>query len=212
VVIAAMEIIRPATEDEMVLAFLRAERDSSRYGSNLKAPNDPAVDIYVRKLILNPNLASDQENRQRRQLLGNYRGYNTSALFLGHPLDVEWHLARLTIDELRTAKYANHATWLNLSGGTRVIEEGARNVDSIDLPENTNAVIRKIAVDFADHKSFAELIFLAEPGAAPDDLILIEGHSRATAYIYAAENGAAIPDALDVLVGYSDQLQKWHWF
>src|SRR5689334_13998917 len=65
--------IGPATENEMIAAFLRAEIDSSRYGNNFVKTGLAQLRLE-RNIIDAPNLADAVENDVRRQLM-RYRGY-----------------------------------------------------------------------------------------------------------------------------------------
>ena len=103
----------------MVAAFLRAEIESRRHVKYLLPPElSIAETIFRRRLILNPDLADERENELRRQLLA-YRGYRLNAvLFHGYPDGaVAWHRGRMSIEELRRAKYARHETWVDLWKG-----------------------------------------------------------------------------------------------
>jgi len=81
----------PATEDEMVLEFLRAEAGP---------------------LVNQPDVEDEEQNARRRTLLVG-RGYGLNAfLFQGFPQDVAWEIATLTIDELSRTRYIEHDdTW-----------------------------------------------------------------------------------------------------
>jgi hypothetical protein len=119
----------------------------------------------------------------RRVILGSYRGYGW-ALFEGFPNDLDWHRVRLTIEELGAVKYMNYPRWKTLSGDTRRVADGAENVGKgwPGGPADTDPSqsIRDIAAKLEKGESFAELILVGEPGAGPDQLVLVEGHSRAT--------------------------------
>ncbi len=95
--------------------------------------------------------------------------------------------------------------------GTRLIADGAKNVGKRWPPEaadkDPSPSILVIAAKLEKGGSFPELIFVGEPEAPPDQLVLVEGHSRATAYVYA---GAA-PE-IEALVGFSSGIVKWRWY
>ena len=192
----------PATEDEMVLAFLRAEIDSSRFDDFVK--QGLAQMGLTRRLIAEPNVVDAVENSARKALLDSFRGYERrNLLFLGFPLDVAWRRVALEDDDFRALRYANHPTWCQLSDGTRLVSTGAQNFgqrpDDPDLYQ-INGILE--ALRHGVH--FAELI------AAEDNsggLILIEGASRATAYLidrYFHE--------LEALVASSPSMPGWHWY
>jgi hypothetical protein len=121
--------IGPATENEMIAAFLRAEIDSSRYGNNF-VKTSLAQRRLQRNIIDSPNLADAVENDVRKELM-RYRGYDArSHLFAGFPIDVRWRRVRLDASDFESMRYINDARtrtphWTNLSDGTRLVSVGA---------------------------------------------------------------------------------------
>jgi hypothetical protein len=200
-----MKLLEPSTEDEMILAFLRAEIESPDYQDRiLQVPG-------ARALVDQADPPSEQENADRRWLLGFSRGYPGSALFLGFPTGITWFRTRLMIGELGTARYMDYPRWVVLSKGTRLVADGAKNVDMEWPPDasdkDPSPTIKAIAARVENGEAFPELIFVGEPEAAPDQLVLIEGHSRATAYVYANAN-----TEIDALVGFSPSIVRWRWY
>ncbi|GIM91164.1 hypothetical protein [Paractinoplanes toevensis] len=61
-----MRGFRPATEPEVVLAFLRGEMDSDRFGGDVRRRLAEAGGLH---LVRNPDLTSDEENRARERAL-----------------------------------------------------------------------------------------------------------------------------------------------
>ncbi|PWT97639.1 MAG: hypothetical protein C5B51_30925 [Terriglobia bacterium] len=191
-----------ATEEEMVLAFLRAEINSSRFDEFVV--QGLATIGRLRELIDEPNLADSAENSARRTLLDFYRGYERRILvFLGFPPDATWRRVLLEEGDFFRLRYANHPTWCQLSDGTRLVSRGAENFPQRpDDPElyQINGILE--AVRRGNH--FPELI------AAEDNnggLILLEGASRATAYMMDRRF-----HEVQALVASSQSIWQWHWF
>jgi len=108
----------------MVLAFLRAEFDSPRFGYYIRGWLGGN-----RALIDDPDLDDVAENTTRKRALENVRGFGTNAaLFTEFPIDAEWLRVIYTVEEVGAMKYANHPTWTRLSKGTRLVIDGAANV------------------------------------------------------------------------------------
>jgi hypothetical protein len=189
----------------MILAFLRAEADSATYQDRLLG-----IMPEARALIEHSGLEREDVNAGRRLLLDCHRGY-AGRLFQGFPNDVDWHRARLTLDELGAAKYMNYPRWVVLSGRTRLIADGAKNVEKPWPPDaddtDPNPSILAIAEGVKKGESFPELIFVGEPEAPPERWVLVEGHCRATAYVY-----AGIDAEIEALVGFSPAIARWHWY
>jgi hypothetical protein len=179
-----MIVIEPATEHEMVLAFMKAEIDSPRYRTGyqqlITTFGFPRV-----QLIELADLHNDCQNMQRRKLLQGIRGYGANEyLFRGFPEDISWKRVRIERRELERVKYAKHETWVKLSAGTRLVGDGARNIDHIQVSESPtvtlNGNVKAVTEAIRNGESYPELIAVAGPR---DVLILVEGHTRATAYV-----------------------------
>jgi hypothetical protein len=191
----------PATENDMIVAFLRAEINSSRYDELITKPL--AQLGFTRSLIDEPNLADVAENRARKQLLG-FRGYERREwLFAGFPLDVTWRRVVLEPPDFETLRYARYKTWIDLSSGTRLVSVGARNFRQLpDDPETYQ--IKGIAEAVRNGVHFPELIAAQDHDGS---LMLIEGHSRATAYVLEGFGGE-----VETIVASSPTMSKWVFY
>jgi len=156
-------------------------------------------------LVDTADLKSPRDNAIRRELLRRVRGYGDNAyLFRGFPNDVAWRRVLLEPSGHAVLKYANEPTWIALSGGTRLVTDGARNVERMGQNEDPRIHIDAIRRALRQGRTFASLIAVeAEDGF----LILVEGHSRATAYVASQFDGS-----IDMLVGSSPAMRLWHWY
>ena len=109
-----------ATEDEMIVEFLRAEVDSTQRVKDwiMQRLNLLGRD---RALIDTPNLADSDDNAIRKNILDYTRGYASRiGLFQGFPSDAIWRRVILETSDLKTMRYINDASggrhWINLSG------------------------------------------------------------------------------------------------
>ena len=85
----------PATEDEMIASFLRAEFDPSSHWSDCIKKGLAAFDAEP-LLIDAPNLKDPRENDLRKEILNSYRGYKVrQGQFDGFPEEVTWHRVEL---------------------------------------------------------------------------------------------------------------------
>jgi hypothetical protein len=188
----------PTTEQDMVLAFLRAEVDSPRFGHLVRH----CLDLLGtdRGLIENANLGNPEQNLLRKRLLGGFRGYGMDAyLFRGFPTDTTWRRVRLEQGDLQTLRYANEPSWIEFSDGTRLVSVGARNANGRLMGEGPLAVAARIQ----NGQRFPELI-AAE--AHDGSLILAEGATRATAYVLANV------DTVEAIVGASPTMARWSFY
>jgi hypothetical protein len=194
----------PAAEDDMVLAFLRAAIDSARFGSTYRGIlANSSLDRH--SLIDNPDRNSYQANSIRRQLPKCVRGYSSNTyLFRGLPTDLTWRRVALDQTDLPKLKYANCPPWVELSRGTRLVGEGAKNIGTNTPSEDAAVNIRAVADDLTRGKRYAELIGVYDDNG---DIILMEGHTRATAYV-----AAALPDRVECIVGSSTTIRNWVFY
>lgn len=201
-----MKIVSEISEDEMVACFLIAESNSKRFNDHLNnAAKMHDVDYTI---IQKPNLNNKSENQLRRKILETYRGYNNALLFEGFPPSVKWARVDLTPSEVLKIKYADYSYWNELSKGRRspisaveTIKEGRE----IFGTRNTNFI--EAADSLKKGVKFPELILVST--SPTDDLVALEGHLRLTAYALARE---FIPDPLQVIVGFSEQMKGWSMY
>jgi hypothetical protein len=101
-----MRVIGPATEDDMVLSFLRAEVESSRFSGDLLAA---LASLGLDRTLVDRADPRDVEaNLSRRRVLEQYRGPRRgpgAGIFGGFPDDISWSWAMLTPEELGEVRY-----------------------------------------------------------------------------------------------------------
>lgn len=197
-----MRDLGEVSEDDMVLAFLQAEIDSPRWRSCYQTDS-----VFDRSVIDLPDKRSPQENQTSRELLGRVRGYGRNGLlFTGFPVAVVWHRIILEQAELPKLKYANHPAWVRLSGGTRLVVDGARSLRSPENPvEAAFAHIPAIVEDVKGGMRYPPLIGVHQKDT--ENILLIEGHSRATAYAV-----AQLPSQFECIVGSSLTINSWAFY
>lgn len=199
----SVAIVRDATEAEMVLAFLRAEIDSDRFGDRVRSC---LTDLG---LLHESDLGDEEANRKRREALGCYRGYGRNAhLFEGFPSDVKWKLVSVTVEELGTFRYARVPPWTTKSNEPLLVRDGARDSGiEPEAREKATAVAIEQALKTGD-LALEQLEPLIATAESVDGVhILLEGHSRATAYLRSLAQETAIP----IIVGYVVSLEGWVW-
>jgi hypothetical protein len=199
--------VRPATADEMILAFLQADIESPSDRGKFYAASiarigaDKATLIGIHADPINPH-----QNNIRRCLLGENRGYGWGRyLFVDFPDDTIWRLVTVTPTEVKGFKYANRLeNWARISCGTRLVGDAVKNLDQEqNAPINGNVV--GIATRVRGGEQFPALIAAQLTGT--DELVLIEGHNRATAYAF-----TGLPDRIQVFIGSSSQMGGWLFF
>lgn len=188
----------------MIAAFLRGEIASERFGATIQAllkrdGRDPRV-------VEAPDVASEADNTYRRQLLGDFRGYGQDReLFQFFPADEAWHRYALSRAELARVRYVDYSYWDELSGGSRLPADAARNVRARKVVfGQTSRRFWDVAHVLERGATFPEPILV---GMGPvSDLVVLEGHVRLTAYFLKPEH---IPMELTAIVGFSPALTRW---
>jgi len=195
----------PATADEMVLAFLRAEIDSPRFRSSqglLLRELLQQIGYDPNSLIDSGDIGCAQANAVRRDILRQWRGYgDDKLLFAGMPTDVAWRRARLQPDEIGRLQYCNHPTWVKLSGPSRLVADGAANIGKVEAQDNVCKHVAQLAIRVRLGERFPELILVQALGGG---FIVLEGHTRATAYVLAP---VRVP--VEALIGSSPGIGQW---
>lgn len=193
-----MRILRPATEDEVVAVFLRAELDSGRYSEVLRNLLErDGVDVEV---VARPDVADPAANRYRRGVLDEYRGFEQRiGLFGGFPERVDWHRAALSRDEVLDVRYIDWDWWLEISDDTRRPRVAADKIRRGEVPGAT-VEEHRLLLDVPQ----PELIVVTKPGR--ENLVVLEGHFRLTAYAMFPE---LLPDELELYLGEAEDMGAW---
>jgi hypothetical protein len=195
----------PARECDMVLAFLRAEVTSPRFAEQYLLPIFEKNNLSKTELIDEADLKNSQQNAIRRAILRAYRGFGANdLLFKDFPLNVEWRFVEIEKGDYGRLKFANEPTWSTLTEGTRSVKMLADKIRAEQVPENPAEHVRAIQKRLLAGDVFAPIVAVEGNHEA---LVLLEGHSRATAYVGLEWN----PGILTIL-GSSPEMSKWFWF
>jgi hypothetical protein len=182
-----MEDQGPATEDQVILAWLQAEIESLDFQQYLVGdPPNPAYLSMALKAARSPDLKDAEQNELRRRIITKTHGFGMGAgSFQGLANDIQWRRFKLTTDEVAEMLYANHSgSWTILAPVTRKVAEGATNVGHVFTGDQTNMVVLSLASGIChSEKKLPEIIALRRPDGR---LVIMEGHARATAIVLEA--------------------------
>lgn len=188
----------------MVLVFLRAEVESPRYAGEIAARLQ-GTGYSPSQLISHADLENESQNAVRQTVLAQYRGYGcNSALFTGFPKDASWRRAELKPAELGRLLYAREQNWIQMSDFTRRPSRLVEKMRRGDIPAETGDRVKSILAELKLGKRFPALI-IAE--GSQEELILIEGHSRASAYV-----AASLAENIEVFVASSPSMHQWNFY
>jgi hypothetical protein len=207
-----MRLLRSASEDEVVAAFLRAEADDTgRYRASIQ--ERLGSDGEPLDTVRRPDLSDPRQNAYRRRLLGETRGFGRGdGMFVGFPLCVDWHRAVLARDELLEVHYIDDRDcgdyWVTLSGGSRRPRDAAARIRARIGPDwaigvwdlgGCEAVVRRLR-----QGSLPELIVVTDPLLGR--LVAVEGNGRLTSFALFPER---LPEAIEVFCAIADGLDSW---
>lgn len=203
-----MKGFRPATEAEVVLAFLRGEIDSDRFGHDVERA---LVDAGGLHLLRRPDLSSERENRARERALAVARGWRDSGLFTGFPDKVDWYHGVLPPDALARVRFIEYSYWNELSGGSRRPADVLPTLRAGRLPgwlsELGTDWCFQLAAQLATAEAVDDLIVMATPDLG--SLVLLEGHARMTAIFVGGHQRRLTVRAY---LGLSPAVEQWSCF
>jgi len=112
----------------------------------------------------------------------------------------------ITPVELARVRYIEYDYWDELSGGTRLAVDAATRIHAGVTPFGvSNDGVLAMAQAVANGARLPPLI-LVTTGRGGDDLVVLEGHVRLTAFMLVHDR---LPPGLEVLVGSSPTMARW---
>ena len=177
-----MQFIRHITAEEMVAVFLSGELASPRWGKDIA--NILAKYNIDQSIITSPDLDNHKENQQRADILGEFRGYGRKdGLFDDIGPDIRWQRVLLETDDFAKIRYIAHDYWTQLSGGTGLVIDGAKNVRAgREVFEVSNQQYWQVAEVVHGGGQFPSVILLMDQQGS---IKLLEGHVRLTGVLLA---------------------------
>jgi hypothetical protein len=196
-----------ATEDQVILAWLQAEIESPDFQAFIVGnPPNPANLSYALKAARSPDLRDDEQNNFRRDVITQVYGFGEGkGAFEGLGDDITWRRVKLSTAEVGDMLYARQdGAWRLLSPVTRKVTEGATNVGHVFTGDQTNMVVLSLASGLChSEKKVPEVIALRRPDG---ELVILEGHARATAIVLEAHR---YPDGVQAFVGEGASIAGW---
>jgi len=203
----AMDDLGAATEDQVILAWLQAEIESTDFQAFLIGnPPNPANLSLALKAARSPDLRDQTQNDLRRQIITSIYGFGKgTGSFEGLTDDIKWRRVNLTTDEVAEMFYARRdGAWHLLSPATRKVAEGATNIGHVFTGDQTNMVVLSLASGIChSDKKVPEIIALQRPDG---HLVILEGHARATAIVLEAHR---FPHGVHAYLGQGPSVANW---
>lgn len=200
-----MRIIGTSSEVEMVASFLVGELSSERFGPTIA--RTLARHGQSTTLLTDANLSDPEESEQRRQVLGEFRGYRQNReLFAGFPDEVSWQHAVLSPSELLNVLYIEYSYWTALTSGTRRPTDAARFIRRGGLVFGHMPTGHFLAVADSLRQGVAWEPIICVRAGDQHPIVVLEGHMRLTAMALASD---CLPDEVQVLLGTSAAMSDW---
>jgi hypothetical protein len=200
---------RAATEAEVVLAFLRAEVESPRFGADVRRALE---EVGGTGLVSDPDLASDAENRARDRALTIARGWPDAEVFEDFPrASIEWHHGTLPPEALGRVEFIDYSYWNELSGGSRRPADVRATLRAGNLPEWLTELGTDWPFELADRLAGTEVVDDLIVMATPDlsRMVVLEGHARLTAIFV---GGFERRLTVRAYLGLSAEIERWDCF
>jgi hypothetical protein len=195
-----MRVLRPATEDEVVAAFLRAEIGSGRFRGNVLAALAAAG--ADESLVLSPQLDDLVEAGLRARALAAYRGWPNRYPFTGFPSPVAWRRVVYPRSELAQIRFPSLPEWRRRSP-TRLPEPAAAGFRSSALNEpDKRQACRLLAERYRLQSEVPPIIVVST--ALDGAMVVLEGCLRLTAMFWEAG-----PDEAEAFLGISPEMGTW---
>ena len=172
-----MQIIRAATQAEVVLSFLQGEFESSRFGDELRQTLD--FFGFSHSLISNGDFCDTKQNDDRLRVFKKFRGFPDQDLFENFPQNIEWNYVQFSKGDFFNCFYINYSYWNELSDFTSKPTSACKNIlegKTVFDVSNENFLRGK---ELLGKMNFPPVILIS---CNPKKYLIIEGHSRMTIY------------------------------
>ena len=114
----------------------------------------------------------------------------------------------LSQQELERVHYIEYEYWMELSGGSRLPGDARKKILAGDEVFGvSHHRVLQMAEALRIGVQFPTLILVGKNRVSP--LVVLEGHMRLTAMVLAPE---CLPPELEVLVGFSEQIERWECY
>jgi hypothetical protein len=193
-----MKKLRRATEAEVIAEFLKSEF----YHEEFHADREK-----FKTLVMDADLASENENALRRALLFRRRGHMWREL----PDDTQWWEVELEPGDLQFIRVFPRAQWRKIAGDSFLLRDIVHRIRTKRFMGGTRSFVQRIRT-FSEHLA-------AEPDRSAvlligiDDqnpLTILEGNHRLTAALLAGP--IVFSERFRTLCGFSTNMQRSCWY
>lgn len=200
-----MDVVRSISADEMIAEFLKAELDSSRFRQgSLKALGMLGYDT---SLLENPDTVDVPENQKRSKVLRLTRGWPDEWLFAGFPENTTWHFVKMSQQKIRQCYRLKSRP--DMPEQDRLLANTARSLKKGEEVENIDSeLIEQMVSKIKQQQFMPPSILVSEDFTSKT--VLIEGHSRSTAYCFIDES--CLPNGIPAILGTNPNMSQWVYY
>ena len=193
-----MKRIRPVAEAEVLAEFLKGEFHQKEYHADRHS---------YERLVMQPNLLDENENRLRRELLYRRHRYTWNEL----PQDVRWFQAELDLTDVKRIRVFPRGHWPKMTTGSNFgISDIAQHIRERKFdPDVANDVTAIHAITYAhrDQPDTSAVLLIGVDEDRP--LTILEGNHR---MIAAALISVERLTAFTIYVGLSSSMTECFWY
>jgi hypothetical protein len=193
-----MKHIRPANEAEIIAAFLQGEYYQKQYHGDRN--------LY-QGVVMNPNLADENENRIRRELL--YRRHRVTWKLL--PRAINWCQVELESDDFERIRVFPRGHWPKLAiHSSLAVRDMAHAICDSQLSRETQddvTTIHAIAYRLQQQPDYSSVLLIGIDDKHP--LTILEGNHRMIAAALASTE--TVP-TFKVYAGFSPLMTGCFWY
>jgi hypothetical protein len=200
-----VRVLRGASEDEIIAAFLTAEIDSGRFRNHVASALEALA--APESIVRTPRLNDPGEAGLRARALA-YRGWPSRYLFEGFPQTVAWTRVALTRAELAQTQYPALDEWRRRSP-SRLPEAAVAGLRSGALTEpDMRQACRLLAERYRLGSQVPPIIVVSTD--RDGRRVVLEGCVRLTALFWESARGE--PAEIEAFMGVSDQMDQWRYY
>lgn len=193
-----MKRIRPASEAEVVAEFLKGEYHQKEYHADR---------IHFEKMVMNPNLADEEENALRRELL--YRRHRITWTEL--PKNTRWFQVELGPDELNRLRVFPRGHWPKIARHSSfaiadIVKSIRQRRFATEASDDVTA-IHAIAYRLRQQPDHSSVLLIGVDEGQP--LTILEGNHR---MIAAALSPQKIVASFTFYAGFSSAMTECFWY
>ena len=192
-----MILKRRITEAEVLAEFLKNEFYQKEYDNDREK---------FENLVLDPDLADENQNSIRRALLYRRRGHMWREL----PKDTLWYEAEIDADDLRRIRVFPRAYWRKISNGSFLLSEIVKRIRDASVAKRDPALSKIQLLRYRLQRDSVNSAVLLIGVDEEQPLTILEGNHRLAAAMLVSPR--LVQTGFRVLCGLSSRMYESCWY